>query len=336
MLSPRGCTLAWLWSMSLSSVRKTWHPASSAARTSARSDSPRGQRGSPAGALSAGAIVDRVEGGLSATAALPSVIDMRGVRGSAAARTHVLEDTSGRRARRMACAGRAVGALFLLWIALLTLGGLVLIPVDGIPLGRVLRPESVVAPKPARGVSAERARPVARAVPARDVAVARRDAAAPSTTDTTTRARAPRSALEARGGSRRSSARAPARSPAATSQPAPASTSQPLPAATGQTPPATTAAPTPSSPSTPTAPAASGTGPAAGTAPRDAGTTEPAPPAPSGRSTGTAPVAEKPTGASGTAPGSGQPTSAPGTAPGSGKPTGAAKGDAQGPKKPPG
>lgn len=52
----------------------------------------------------------------------------------------VLEDPSGRRARWMRRAGRAVFVLFLAWLAAIVLGGLGLTPVPGIPLVRVLQP----------------------------------------------------------------------------------------------------------------------------------------------------------------------------------------------------
>ncbi|MBE3035409.1 MAG: hypothetical protein IMZ74_19720 [Actinobacteria bacterium] len=52
----------------------------------------------------------------------------------------VLEDASGRRARWMRRAGRAVFVLFLAWLVAIVLGGLGLTPVPGIPLVRVLRP----------------------------------------------------------------------------------------------------------------------------------------------------------------------------------------------------
>lgn len=52
----------------------------------------------------------------------------------------VLEDASGRRARWMRRAGRAVFVLFLAWLVAIVLGGLGLTPVPGIPLVRVLQP----------------------------------------------------------------------------------------------------------------------------------------------------------------------------------------------------
>jgi len=52
----------------------------------------------------------------------------------------VFEDASGRRARWMRRAGRAVFVLFLAWLVAIVLGGLGLTPVPGIPLVRVLQP----------------------------------------------------------------------------------------------------------------------------------------------------------------------------------------------------
>jgi hypothetical protein len=52
----------------------------------------------------------------------------------------VLEDASGRRARWMRRAGRAVFVLFLAWLVAIVLGGLGLMPVPGIPLVHVLQP----------------------------------------------------------------------------------------------------------------------------------------------------------------------------------------------------
>ena len=52
----------------------------------------------------------------------------------------VLEDASGRSARWMRRAGRAVFVLFLAWFAAIVLGGLGLVPLSGIPFGHVLQP----------------------------------------------------------------------------------------------------------------------------------------------------------------------------------------------------
>ena len=66
------------------------------------------------------------------------------LRGAAAIRgpVSVLEDPPGQRARRMRRVGRVVGVLFLLWILVLVLGGLVLIPAANVPLGGALSPSS--------------------------------------------------------------------------------------------------------------------------------------------------------------------------------------------------
>src|SRR5450759_3101638 len=60
----------------------------------------------------------------------------------------VLEDASGRRARWMRRAGRAVFVLFLAWLVAIVLGGLGLTPVPGIPLVRVLQPSQLPQPQP--------------------------------------------------------------------------------------------------------------------------------------------------------------------------------------------
>jgi hypothetical protein len=52
----------------------------------------------------------------------------------------VLEDSTGRRARWFRRAGRAVSLLFLSWLLAIVLGGLGLIPVEGIPLAHALQP----------------------------------------------------------------------------------------------------------------------------------------------------------------------------------------------------
>jgi hypothetical protein len=67
-----------------------------------------------------------------------------------AAPRRVLEDASGRRLRRMRWVGRAVALLFLLWLALVILGGLGVGPVRQLPLGHVLRPSA--GPPPLRHV----------------------------------------------------------------------------------------------------------------------------------------------------------------------------------------
>jgi len=55
-------------------------------------------------------------------------------------RRAVLEDPTGRRARRFRRASRFVSLLFLAWLLAIVLGGLGLIPVAGIPFTHVLQP----------------------------------------------------------------------------------------------------------------------------------------------------------------------------------------------------
>jgi hypothetical protein len=62
----------------------------------------------------------------------------------------VLEDASGRRLQRMRWVGRVVALLFLVWLALVILGGLGVGPVGRLPLGNVLRPSA--GPPPIRQV----------------------------------------------------------------------------------------------------------------------------------------------------------------------------------------
>jgi hypothetical protein len=62
----------------------------------------------------------------------------------------VLEDASGRRLQRMRWVGRATALLFLVWLALVILGGLGVGPVGRLPLGNVLRPSA--GPPPLRQV----------------------------------------------------------------------------------------------------------------------------------------------------------------------------------------
>jgi hypothetical protein len=62
----------------------------------------------------------------------------------------VLEDASGRRLQRMRWVGRAIALLFLIWLALVILGGLGVGPVARLPLGNVLRASS--GPPPLRHV----------------------------------------------------------------------------------------------------------------------------------------------------------------------------------------
>ena len=72
-----------------------------------------------------------------------------------AAPRRVLEDASGRRLQRMRWVGRAVALLFLVWLAIVILGGLGVGPVGRLPLGHILRPSA--GPPPMRHVP----RPVA-------------------------------------------------------------------------------------------------------------------------------------------------------------------------------
>jgi hypothetical protein len=60
----------------------------------------------------------------------------------------VLEDASGRRLQRMRWVGRATALLFLVWLAIVILGGLGVGPVGRLPLGHVLRPSA--GPPPVR------------------------------------------------------------------------------------------------------------------------------------------------------------------------------------------
>ena len=55
-------------------------------------------------------------------------------------RRAVLEDPTGRRARRFRRASRFVSLLFLAWLLAIVLGGLCLMPVAGIPFTHVLQP----------------------------------------------------------------------------------------------------------------------------------------------------------------------------------------------------
>lgn len=60
----------------------------------------------------------------------------------------VLEDASGRRLRRMRWVGRAVALFFLVWFAVVILGGLGVGPVTHLPFGNVLRPTTGPPPLP--------------------------------------------------------------------------------------------------------------------------------------------------------------------------------------------
>jgi hypothetical protein len=81
------------------------------------------------------------------------VVDIRGTRLRPVV-TPVLADPSGVRARRLACAGRAIAFLCLLWLVGLGLAGIGILPADDLPLGRaitgaapdVLRVAPVAAP----------------------------------------------------------------------------------------------------------------------------------------------------------------------------------------------
>ena len=65
-----------------------------------------------------------------------------------AAPRRILEDASGRRLQRMRWVGRVVALLFLVWLAIVILGGLGVGPVGRLPLGHVLRPSA--GPPPLR------------------------------------------------------------------------------------------------------------------------------------------------------------------------------------------
>jgi len=91
----------------------------------------------------------------------------------------VLEDASGRRLQRMRWVGRATALLFLIWLALVILGGLGVGPVGKLPLGHVLRPSA--GPPPLRTVPKPAAPAPADLVPALPAPV-------PATTATTGKA----------------------------------------------------------------------------------------------------------------------------------------------------
>lgn len=81
-----------------------------------------------------------------------------------AAPRRILEDASGRRLQRMRWVGRLVALLFLVWLAIVILGGLGVGPVGRLPLGHVLRPSA--GPPPLRHVPAPSAPVAADLVPA--------------------------------------------------------------------------------------------------------------------------------------------------------------------------
>src|SRR5512147_1359853 len=60
----------------------------------------------------------------------------------------VLEDATGRRLRGMRWVGRAVALFFLVWFAIVILGGLGVGPAVHLPFGRVLRPSTGPPPLP--------------------------------------------------------------------------------------------------------------------------------------------------------------------------------------------
>ncbi len=92
----------------------------------------------------------------------------------------VLEDPTGRRARWMRRAGRVVFVVFLGWLLAIVLGGLGLVPVDGIPLTHALRPSAGPAPlaklPQPRQPSASDLRPAATATAAANASAASRPA----------------------------------------------------------------------------------------------------------------------------------------------------------------
>jgi hypothetical protein len=68
---------------------------------------------------------------------MAEVVDLRG-RPSAPGPAQVLADPSGRRARMLARAGRAVAIVFVLWLGGLALAGLGILPAGDVPLGPVI------------------------------------------------------------------------------------------------------------------------------------------------------------------------------------------------------
>ncbi|HEY6053688.1 MAG TPA: hypothetical protein VIU86_07125, partial [Gaiellaceae bacterium] len=60
----------------------------------------------------------------------------------------MLEDATGRRLRGMRWVGRAVALFFLVWFAIVILGGLGVGPAVHLPFGRVLRPSTGPPPLP--------------------------------------------------------------------------------------------------------------------------------------------------------------------------------------------
>ena len=81
-----------------------------------------------------------------------------------AAPRRILEDASGRRLQRMRWVGRLVALLFLVWLAIVILGGLGVGPVGRLPLAHVLRPSA--GPPPLRHIPAASAPAAADLVPA--------------------------------------------------------------------------------------------------------------------------------------------------------------------------
>src|SRR4051812_10449246 len=64
----------------------------------------------------------------------------------ASLRHHVLSDPTGRRRRRLAVAGRVVTTILVLWLFVLTLGGLGLEPLAGLPILGKLRARDTAPP----------------------------------------------------------------------------------------------------------------------------------------------------------------------------------------------
>jgi hypothetical protein len=77
-----------------------------------------------------------------------AITDLRGPTGATQAETTpgVLHDLTGRRARSLTIAGRAIGALFLLWLVTLVLGGVGLFPGGAVPFAGIVQPS--VGPPP--------------------------------------------------------------------------------------------------------------------------------------------------------------------------------------------
>jgi len=98
-----------------------------------------------------------------------TVVDLRGNSGGRRAGVGVLEDPSGRRRAAMRRLGRAIALLFTAWLLVVTLGGLGLFPVAGLPFLGFLKPTDRPPPLPGRalagGAKSSRRLPEASAAP---------------------------------------------------------------------------------------------------------------------------------------------------------------------------